>query len=131
MGFARRLFRIAGIVGLAVLVPQYFLERRLGADDPPAITHPEYFYGFLGVAVAWQIAFLMIARDPARYRPLMIAGALEKAGFGLAAVVLFALRRTSAVVFGFGLVDLVWGALFLIAHRRTRPTETATMADAR
>ena len=61
---ARRLFLIAGIYGLAVILPQYFLEARVGRDYPPAITHPEYFYGFLGVAAAWQVAFLVIATDP-------------------------------------------------------------------
>ena len=58
MKFSRWVFRIAGIYGLIVLVPQYFMEGRMGADYPPAITHPEYYYGFLGVGVAWQIAFL-------------------------------------------------------------------------
>ena len=37
------------------------MEARVGRDYPPAITHPEYFYGFLGVAAAWQVAFLVIA----------------------------------------------------------------------
>src|SRR5262245_55352144 len=84
MLFARWVFRIAGIYGLAVLVPQYSLEEQVSRDYPPPITHPEYFYGFLGVAVSWQVAFLLIAQDPARYRPLMIPAALEKAAFGIA-----------------------------------------------
>ena len=72
MVFARRTFLIAGVYGLLALVPMYFLEGRIGRDIPPPITHPEYFYGFIGVAVAWQVAFLVIARDPVRFRPLMI-----------------------------------------------------------
>lgn len=52
MRFTSRLFLIAGIYGLLVLVPQYFLEEKNGRDYPPAITHPEYYYGFVGVAVA-------------------------------------------------------------------------------
>ena len=71
MRFARWVFRLAGIYGLIVLLPQYFLEERIGRDDPPPITHPEHFYAFLGVAVAWQVAFLVIAQDPIRYRPIM------------------------------------------------------------
>ena len=70
MIFARRVFLIAGIYGLLVLLPLYFMEARIGRDQPPAITHPEYFYGFLGVAVSWQVAFLVISRDPVRFRPL-------------------------------------------------------------
>jgi hypothetical protein len=118
MSFARWVFRIAGIYGLIVLLPQYLLEERVGRDDPPAITHPEYFYGFLGVAVAWQVAFLVVARDPVRYRPLMLAAVLEKATFGIAVLALFAQQRASSSLVVFGVVDLVWGVLFLTAHQK-------------
>jgi hypothetical protein len=65
MIFARRLFLLAGIYGILVLAPQYFLEAKLGQDYPPPITHPEQFYGFIGVALAWQAAFLLISRTRA------------------------------------------------------------------
>jgi hypothetical protein len=81
MTFATRVFLIAGIYGLLVLLPQYFLEGKHGRDFPPPITHPEYYYGFVGVALAWQIAFFIISRDPVRYRPIMIAAIAEKASF--------------------------------------------------
>jgi len=96
MLFARRLFLVAGIYGLIVLAPQYFMEQRVGHDNPPAVTHPEYFYGFIGVGLAWQIAFLIIATDPARYRLLMIPSALEKIFVAAAAFVLFALAAFPA-----------------------------------
>ncbi len=95
MTFAKWTFRLAGIYGLLVLVPMYFFEQKIGRDFPPAITHPEHFYGFLGVAVAWQFAFLLLAQDPVRYRPLMLVAVLEKAGYGIATVVLFSLGRIS------------------------------------
>ena len=47
MRFARLTFLIAGIYGLVVMLPQYFLEAKTGRDFPPAITHPEFFYGLL------------------------------------------------------------------------------------
>jgi hypothetical protein len=132
MTFARRLFLIAGIYGLLVLVPQFFLEDRLGRDYPPAVTHPEHFYGFLGVAVAWQVAFLVIARDPVRFRPIMVPAVLEKAAFGLAVVALFLRGRVPAVVLIFGLIDLTLGALFLIAFWRLTPeTETHSQPSSR
>ena len=68
MTFARRVLRGAGIYGLLALLPMYFLEQRQGVDFPPPITHPEFYYGFVGVAVAWQVAFLIMSTDPARYR---------------------------------------------------------------
>lgn len=113
--FARRVFLIAGIYGLAVLLPQYLLEDRLNRDYPPPITHPEYFYGFIGIAVAWQIAFLMISRDVVRFRPFMIPAILEKAAFGGAVIVLFAQGRAGGSVLAFGLLDLAIGALFAAA----------------
>ena len=79
MIFARRVFMAAGIYGLLVLLPQYLLETKTGMDFPPAITHPEYYYGFIGVGVAWQVAFLLIARNPGGLRPLMIPAILVKA----------------------------------------------------
>ena len=96
MKFATWVFRIAGIYGLLVMTPQYFLEAQIGRDQPPPITHPEFFYGFVGVAVAWQLAFLVISLDPARYRLLMLPAIVEKATFAIATAVLFAtvLRAT-------------------------------------
>src|SRR5262245_26733618 len=70
MKFAKVVFLVAGIYGLLVLVPQFFLEARIGRDTPPPITHPEFFYGFICVAVAWQVLFLVLSKDPVRYRPM-------------------------------------------------------------
>lgn len=119
MKFARFLFSIAGIYGVLVLLPQYFLEAKTGRDFPPAITHPEYYYGFIGIALSWQVLFLILARDPVRYRAMMIPAVLEKATFGVAAIVLFLFQRVSAVMLGFGIVDLIFGALFVVAYAKT------------
>ena len=119
MMFARRLYLIAGIYGLIVLVPQYFMEQRIGQDTPPAITHPEFFYGFVGTAVVFQVVFLILARDPLRYRSMMIPSVLEKAAFGIPVLLLFLQGRTSSMTLGFGTIDLILGALFVIAYLRT------------
>ncbi|WP_010584930.1 hypothetical protein [Schlesneria paludicola] len=121
MNFARQVFRYAGIYGLIVMTPQYFLEHQVGVQEPPAITHPEFFYGFLGVGIAWQVAFIIIAQSPDRYRPLMIAAMIEKFSFGIAVPILFALGRVSGTVFGFAIIDLIFAALFVEAYRRTTP----------
>ena len=119
MTFARRVFLIAGIYGLIVLLPQYFLEAKTGVDYPPAITHPEYYYGFIGVAVAWQLVFFLISRDPIRYRPIMLAAIVEKASFGLPAIPLYAMGRLHAEMLLAGLLDLSLGVLFVMAYART------------
>jgi hypothetical protein len=119
--FAKRVFLVAGIYGLAVLFPQYFMEGQNGLDFPPPINHPEYFYGFIGVALAWQMVFLLIARDVQRYRLFMLPAVLEKFTWGLATLVLYAQGRLAFVVLGFGIVDLILGTLFLFAFYATRP----------
>lgn len=119
--FARRVYGIAAIYGLIVLAPQYFMERRIAVSSPPAITHPEYFYGFAGVALAWQLAFLVIARDPQRFRALMPVTWIEKLSFGLPAIVLFMQGRLSENMLGAGILDLALGALFVMAYFRTPP----------
>lgn len=117
--FARRVFLVAAIYGVVVLLPQYFMESKIGRDSPPPITHPEYFYGFIGVALAWQVVFFLISRDPLRFRPLMLVGVLEKLGFGAAAVVLYLIGRLNFQMLGAGVLDLILGTLFLIAYLRT------------
>lgn len=120
MKFAKLVFLIAGIYGLIVLVPQYFFEARTGHDYPPPITHPEYYYGFIGLAVVWQLVFLILSRDPVRYRPLMIPAILEKACFAIPAVILLSQHRIPGLTFGFAMVDVVLGVLFLIAYVKTK-----------
>lgn len=116
------IYGIAGITGILVLAPQYFLEQQVNRDFPPAITHPEYFYGFVGLALVWQFAFLLISRDPVRYRPLMPITWLEKLSFGGAAVVLMQMGRVPTVIFAMGLIDLTLGALFMLAWLKTPKT---------
>lgn len=118
--FARRIFTIAGIYGVVVLLPQYFLEDKLGREFPPPLTHPEHFYGFIGVALAWQFVFLLIARDVQRYRLLMVPAILEKLSFGVAVLVLHAQGRVAALAAGAGIIDLTWALLFALAFRAVR-----------
>src|SRR5258708_38686212 len=77
-------FWVGGIWGLVVISPLYFLFDLIGKQDPPAITHPGFYYGFAGCALAWQIAFICIGRDPVRLRVMMIPSVVEKFTFGVA-----------------------------------------------
>lgn len=125
MKFARLVFLIAGIYGLIVLVPQFFLERKIGTDTPPPITHAEYFYGFICVAVAWQVLFLILSRDPVRYRPVMIAAMLEKIGFPVAVAVLYVQGRVAPTIFIPASLDLVLLVLFIAAYRKTAAPDSS------
>ena len=126
--FARRVYTVAGIYGLIVMLPQYFLADRIGRDTPPPITHIEYFYGFIGVVIAWQLAFLVIARDPQRFRALMPVTVLEKLAFAVPVLLLWAKGRVAPSVLPFAGLDLLLGALFLASYLRTSATLPAREA---
>jgi hypothetical protein len=119
--FAKIVFRISAIYGFLVLIPQYLLEKKIGTDTPPPITHPEYFYGFVGVGLAWQLLFWAISNDPVRLRPAMPAGAFEKIAFGVAVFVLFGQGRIAMPGPIFAGLDLFMAALFLLAYLKTPP----------
>ena len=119
MKFAKTVFLIASVYGLIVLLPMYLFEEKTGRDFPPPITHPEFYYGFIGVAVAWQVLFLILSRNPIRYRPMMIPSILEKAVFGIPAVILYLQQRISSFTLAAGLVDSLLGVLFVVAYLKT------------
>jgi hypothetical protein len=121
MRFARIVFWIAGIWGVLVLTPLYFMFDLIGRQDPPPITHPAFYYGFVGAGLAWQIGFIIIATDPIRLRPLMIAGVIEKFSYGGALCVLSLQRRLHPSDLTFGVVDLLFGVLFVLAFLKTKP----------
>lgn len=120
MKFAKIVFWIAGIWGLVIITPLYFLFDMIGRQDPPAITHPGFFYGFVGCALAWQVAFCVIATDPIRYRPLMIPSVLEKASYASAVVILVQQGRMHPTDLVFAGTDGLLGVLFVIAYWKTR-----------
>ena len=119
MKFAKWVFRLAGIWGILVLLPLYFTETNPQVIPLPPITHPEYYYGFIGVALAWQVVFFMISADPAKYRLLMIPSVLEKFSFGGALCVLFLLHRVGVNMVLPEVTDSTWGVLFLVSYFKT------------
>jgi hypothetical protein len=119
MKFAKVVFWVAGIWGLVVIAPLYFIFDLIGKQDPPAITHPGFYYGFVGCALAWQIAFLFIGRDPVRLRPMMIPSMVEKFTYGIAVVALVMQGRTNQRDLVFAATDLTLGVLFVAAFVAT------------
>ena len=91
----------------------------ISKNDPPPITHPGFFYGFVGVAMVWQLAFILIARDPTRFRPMMIPAILEKLVYSIPVIILVLQKRMHPADLVFSATDLLLAALFLIAYLRT------------
>lgn len=120
MKFARVVFTIAGVYGVLILTPMYFVFDVVGRQTPPPVTHPEFYYGFVGVGLVWQIAFLMIASNPARFRPMMIPSVLEKASYVIAIVVLYLQHRTGLRILVSAMGDATLGLFFIAAFFATR-----------
>lgn len=116
MTFARYVFLIAGGYGVLALLPAFFAERAL----TPPLTQPQFYYGFIGLALVFQLIFFAIARDPVRFRVLMLIAVLEKLSFFAPSMALYAMGRIGMSNFFIGaVIDGVWMVLFLIAWLRT------------
>ena len=122
--FARWVFLLAGIIGLIEITPMFFLENKIGSELPPPITHPEFYHGFVVIVLVWQIAFLIISRDPERYVPLMPAIFLEKLLYPIVIAVLYVQGRASAELFPGPIIDLVMLAAFVMVWMRLRKFES-------
>jgi len=120
MTLAKYVFTGAGIWGIVVLTPLYWLFDITGRRYPTPADYPQFFYGFLSVAMAWQIAFLVIGSNPARFRPLMIPAILEKLGYVGTLIVMYVNGRIPVADTGPVVPDLLLGVLFIVAFARTR-----------
>jgi hypothetical protein len=126
MKFAKIVFSVAGIWGVLILTPLYFIFDMIGHNDPPPITHPAFYYGFVSVGLSFQAAFIVIARDPVRLRPMMIPSVLEKFGYGATLLVLYLQNRLHPQDLALGGVDVLFGVLFLAAFFKTSNFKTSS-----
>jgi hypothetical protein len=130
MKFAKTVFTAAGIWGIVVVTPLYFMFDLVGRTYPPPVTHPDFYFGFLAVTVAWQVGFLVIGRDPARYHPLMIPAMLEKFLYVLSLLVLYWQGRIERGQLAPGAPDFVLGCLFVVSFFKVRTVSKAEMRTA-
>jgi hypothetical protein len=119
MRFAKVVFIGAGIWGIVVLTPLYFLVDVTGRPWAAPADYPHFFYGFLSLAMAWQVAFLVIGSDPSRFRLLMLPSILEKLGFIVTVAVLHGQGRITDAEASIAAPDLVLGVLFVAAFLKT------------
>ena len=115
MRFAKTVFLVAGVWGIVVLTPLYWLVDVSGRRYAAPVDYPQFFYGFLSVAMAWQVAFLVIGSSPSRFRPLMIPGILEKFGHVAGVVALYGQGRIAVADAMAAGPDVLLGALFVAA----------------
>jgi hypothetical protein len=118
--FARIVFIVAGIWGFVVLTPLYWLVDVTGRRYDPPTAYPHFFYGFLSVALAWQIAFLVVGSNPTRFRVLMVPSMLEKFGYVATLAVLYGQGHIAPVDALAAAPDGLLGFLFILAFVKTR-----------
>jgi hypothetical protein len=118
--FARVVFTIAGIWGVLIMTPLYFTFDAIGRAYPPPITHPDLYYGFVGVTLVWQVAFLVIASNPIRYRAFMLTAILEKSLYvGTILVLAMQGQLPTGQAAAIAVPDGVLGLLFVRAFFKT------------
>ena len=122
MKFAKYVFIAAGVWGIAVLTPLFFLVDITGRPYHAPTDYPHFYYGFLAVALAWQFAFLLIGSDPVRYRLMMIPAFIEKAGYVAVAMLLYNQGRISLDEAGTAIPDSLLLILFVVAFLKTART---------
>jgi len=120
MNFAKAVFWVGGAFGVVLLTPLYFMFDLAGRLDPPPITHPQFYYGFVGVALVWQFVYIAIGADPLRFRPMMILSALAKGSYVGALLVLYLQERISPMQAATGTPDALLMVLFVTAFLKTR-----------
>jgi hypothetical protein len=115
--FATTAFRWAGLYGLFIMAPLYFLRSR-SLPDASAPASAIYF-GFVGVVIGFQILFLIISTDPQRYRGAMLPAMIDKLAFAAPVFFLKAAGEAVDSFLPFALIDVLLLALFVVAFRRT------------
>ena len=115
MRLAKWVFLIAGVFGLLVTIPMALAEKAIEQIMPPAVAHPEFFYGFVLLNACWQVLYLFLSTDPIRYRPMMIPSFLAKASGVVALTWLVLQGRISRQWTLTIILDGIWALLFLVA----------------
>lgn len=110
-GWVRWWFRGAAVYGVAVLTPLYF-------RGVPAAS-PEFYYGFIGTALAFQLVYWTIGGDPVRHRPLMPLAVLAKLAFFIPCLLLFLGDRLAVPTMAAAALDAVLAIGYALAWRAT------------
>ena len=98
MKFARIVFVGAGVWGVAVLTPFFWLVDVTGRRYQPPV-----------------------GTNPARFRPLMIPSIVEKFGYVALLALLYSQSRISLADAQAAFPDLLLGTLFAVSFVKTRP----------
>jgi hypothetical protein len=112
---ARWIFSLAAVYGIPLFVTWFFHTPHMVGRA--SSQQPEIYYGFAGLGLAWQIAFLLIASDPLRYRPLMLIAAIGEKFLFSGLLVLLLIRGIARPHWiPAAVIDFVLGCGFLLSY---------------
>ncbi|HTF25032.1 MAG TPA: hypothetical protein VK937_14115 [Candidatus Limnocylindria bacterium] len=118
MRFAKIVFWVAGIWGILVITPLYFMFDLIGRNDPPPITHPGFFW-IRGSRPGVADCLCLHRYGHGALSTLMIPCVLEKIGYGAAVLALLMQGRMHRADLLFAGTDLLLGLLLVIAYFKT------------
>jgi hypothetical protein len=115
-------------VAVVVLTPLYVLLDVTGRQYAPPSAYLQFFYGFLAVTMAWQIAISW--SSPTRFRLPMIPSIVEKLGYVVTAAADPAAARAASVSAarsrGFRSAVSVFLTAMVVAHASAEPPASTT-----
>jgi hypothetical protein len=112
---ARWIFTIAAAYGIPVLGAWMFITPKMVGHA--RYQQPEIYYGFGSLGLAWQFAFVLIASDPIRYRPLMLIAAVFEKFFFSGILIVLMLRQIAGLHWiPFAAIDGSMGVAFVVAY---------------
>jgi hypothetical protein len=115
MRFARYVFLSAGVLGLLLAVWSVYTVVVYGQTTVPDVARTVglSFCGSFFLYVCWQVLYVMLSRDPSRYRPTMIVAFLAELAAPVcpAWLYLYGIKLWIPIV----VAHLALAALFLVA----------------
>lgn len=120
IAFAKRVCTVAGWYGVLTLTPLLFMEAQFGTATSPTSSRPIFYFGFVAVSLAWQIAFLTLGKAPLVNRELLIPAAFSKLAFAIAIVALITAGRAPNILLLPGCIELAFAAGFLVSYYQLR-----------
>ena len=111
----RALFIVAAMYGFIVLGSWMFITPRMVGHARHQ--QPEIYYGFGSLGLAWQVAFVLIACNPVRYRSLMLIAAVFEKLFFAGILIVLILRHIAGLHWiPEAAIDGLLGIAFIVAY---------------